>query len=90
MNSQNPAPAADSTVTCNQHSDFSRDGYQVGDTEWMRFYTYNKGYGGDFYYVIKLPVDFIPRHNESTSVDYCEGSWHRECMAFPDASYLVI
>ena len=90
MNSQAPAPAGDSTVNCNQHSDFAANNYQVGDRQWMRFYAYNKGYSGSFYYVIKLPVDFIPYNIETSPLDYCTGSWHHECMTFPDASYIVL
>ena len=62
----------------------------MGDRQWLRFYPTNKGYGGTYFYVIKLPVDFIPYNVETNSVDYCRTDWHTECMSFPDSSYIVV
>ncbi len=78
MNSQTPAILADSSRACNTYTnDFASTG-QGGDLSWVRFYPRRKdGTGGDYFYVIKLPVDFTPAHTEAIDPNYCDYSYHR-------------
>jgi hypothetical protein len=76
MNSQNPAPLADTTVACNAYTnDFNDDSQQVGDLAWIRFYPRNKGSNFPYYYVIKLPADFQLANNQYNNPASCSGTY---------------
>lgn len=62
MNSQNPAPLADTTRGCDHYTvDFAENGMELGDLGHIRFYPRRKDSSTtDYYYVVKLPVDFTP------------------------------
>ena len=66
----------------------------MGDYQWFRFYPRSKdgspNSNGGYYYVVKLPDDFTPGNVESRNPDYCHPSYHYECMAFPDISYIIV
>lgn len=79
MNSQTPSPAADQTRNCNHYTSDIFQSVQVGDVGWFRFYPRNKGDSIDssigYYYVIKLPEDWKPRHREVNAPQYCHSSY---------------
>lgn len=62
MNSQNPAPLADTTRSCSEYStDFAENGNEIGDLAYIRFYPRKKDSStSSYFYVIKLPLDFVP------------------------------
>ena len=79
MNSQTPAILADTSRACNAFSsDFAQNGNQGGDLAWIKFFPRKKdATAGDYFYVIKLPVDFTPAHTESIDPNLCSSSYHR-------------
>lgn len=88
MNSQDPAPLGNNTVSCSLHtSTFTNPGYEVSGMQWMRFYPHRKDPSGYYFYVIKMPSDYKPRNMEQNNPS-CTG--HDECMPFPDISYMVV
>lgn len=40
--------------------------------------------------MLKLPNDYVPANVEVRNARSCSGSYHYECMAFPDISYYII
>ena len=66
MNSQTPAPAADSSRNCNSVYHDVFESVQVGGVGWFRFYPRNKGdsisSSVGYYYVLQLPKDIQPQH----------------------------
>lgn len=67
MNSKNPSPLPTTVQACDLHSsDFTEDPREVSELGWMRFYPRPKDPAivGNYYYVIKLPMDFRPANVE--------------------------
>lgn len=77
MNSQTPAPLAQTSRACDTYTaDFAETG-EGGDLGWIRFYPRRKDTSTtQYYYVIKLSTDFTLANVEVRNPDYCSDTYH--------------
>lgn len=91
MNSQVQTPNTDVNEYVSNTQDYFQNSQDVGNRAYINLYMQSWTITNGYYYVIKLPAEFVVLNQES---ELPSGIWyscsHSLCLVFPQINYIVI